>query len=77
MFSREDIQNIIVGKTKIAFGVNGYFYDPEVITDILLSGETEDGRLYVVGRATFQGQKIMFCVEENDPKTAKNCRILG
>lgn len=77
MFSREDIANIVAGKTKIAIGVDGYFYDPEIVTEIVLSGETEDGRLYVAGYTLFKNARWYFNVQENHSPSARHYHIFN
>ena len=77
VFTREEIEAIEVGKTKIAAGLGaGTFGAPTLVTSIHAKAEDVAGKLFVCGYRQFgEGASISFSIKEGDQLDGRIYRI--
>lgn len=75
-FTREQIDTIEIGNTKIAHGINGRFSEATTVVDIFAKCEDIHGKLFVCGYRQYgEGARISFSIKEGDEIDALYYRI--
>ncbi len=74
--TREQIDAIKVGHTKIAHGIDGRFGDATLVVDIHAKQDDIHGKLFVCGYRQYgENARISFSIKEGDASDARHYRI--
>lgn len=75
-FTRDQIDAIEIGTTKVAHGINGRFGEATTVVEIYAKREDIHGKLFVCGYRQYgEGARISFSIKEGDATDARHYRI--
>lgn len=77
-FTRQQIESIEIGSTKVAHGIDGRFGEATTVVEIYAKKEDIKGKLFVCGYRQYgEGARMSFSIKEGDEVDARHYRIFA